>query len=63
MEGMLIHIPKPGTKACYKKLSDINEFVLDIDEQLGMLSKKKRYYLGIFPNMGGGSSQIPKLFL
>ena len=23
--------------------------------------KKKRYYLGIFPNMGGGSSQIPKL--
>ena len=23
--------------------------------------QKKRYYLGIFPNMGGGSSQIPKL--
>ena len=23
--------------------------------------KKNRYYLGIFPNMGGGSSQIPKL--
>ena len=25
------------------------------------LKKKKRYYLGNFPNMGGGSSQIPKL--
>ena len=25
------------------------------------LKEKKRYYLGIFPNMGGGSSQIPKL--
>ena len=25
------------------------------------LKKEKRYYLGIFPNMGGGSSQIPKL--
>ena len=25
------------------------------------LKRKKRYYLGIFPNMGGGSSQIPKL--
>ena len=25
------------------------------------LKKKKRHYLGIFPNMGGGSSQIPKL--
>ena len=23
--------------------------------------KKKRHYLGNFPNMGGGSSQIPKL--
>ena len=23
--------------------------------------QKKRYYLGIFPNMGGGSSQFPKL--
>ena len=23
--------------------------------------KKQRHYLGIFPNMGGGSSQIPKL--
>ena len=34
MEGMLIHIPKPGTKACNKKLNEINEFVLDIDEQL-----------------------------
>ena len=34
MEGMLIHIPKPGTKACYKKLSEIDEFVMDIDEQL-----------------------------
>ena len=30
--------------------------------ELGTLSnKKKRYYLGIFPNMGGGSSQISKL--
>ena len=31
--------------------------------RLGTLSKKKkRYYLGIFPNMGeGGSSQTPKL--
>ena len=25
------------------------------------VKRKKRYYLGIFPNMGGGSSQIPKL--
>ena len=29
--------------------------------ELGTLSKKKRHYLGNFPNMGGGSSQIPKL--
>ena len=26
--------------------------------KLGTLSKKKRYYLGIFPNMGGGG--LPK---
>ena len=57
MEGMLIHIPKPGTKACYKKLSDINEFVLDIDEQLGMLSKKNDIIWEFFPTWGGG---LPK---
>ena len=30
---------------------------------LGTLSKKKRHYLGIFPNMGGGVFPNPKTFV
>ena len=33
------------------------------DLTLGTLSKKKRHYLGIFPNMGGGVFPNPKTFV
>ena len=36
-------------------------FALEYNKLRYAVKQKKRYYLGIFPNMGGGSSQIPKL--
>ena len=37
--------------------------ILTVIKSLGTLSKKKRYYLGIFPNMGRGVFPNPKTFV